>query len=457
MPATQRRVQGGTAKKLFAAEGRAVLAAGFHPVSTTNMLMSGGGAAAVVKGGNSARAERAAKRNRYGQDTYKMRLPQKFQYALRLFTYTTSQASVPGTSVPATPTTDTPATAGYNVAPEGATLTYLSLAPRTNPTNGQVTMNAQGLYWSWAEELPDVNRPWLQTYFGFKLDMAGFNICDPTMFAQNCSRYMFAKQGPACATFVWPDCPIGRNDAVTREIQLAATTFTGVPATGNGTVSAYGTATREFRGIGPWEMIIIPPRKMKSINIDNCLNQDGWDALIDMGFKPRPCQKVTKIYCSNGGVDATDINVITNAAAQAATRNSNVPSGLADTKWSNISGLRYKKMSYVDTEDICQYTNVPDIVAGTLPPTTYALMSSSDNIFFRQGYPTVPFGSAIVFRIRQFAPVQETYTAGARTITQTCIRQNLPLDVYLDSVTVFKSPVKGSFDLDLPQSDPSQA
>lgn len=407
-------------------------------------------------GGNSARAERSAKRNRYGQDTYKMRLPQKFQYCLRLFTYTTSQASVPGTVVPATPALSTPATPGYNAAPEGATLNYLSLAPRTNPTNGQVTMNAQGLYWSWAEELPDVKCPWLQTYFGFKLDQAGFNICDPTQFSQNCSRYMFAKQGPACATFVWPDCPIGRNDKVTRELQLAAQTYTGGVA-GTGTVSTYGTAVREYRGIGPWEMIIIPPRKMKSVNLDVCLNQDGWDNLIDMGFKPRPCQKVTKIYCSNGGVDATDINVITNAAAQPAVRDSNVPSGLADTKWSNISGLRYKKMSYVDTEDICQYTSVPSITADTLPSTSYNVLSNSDNIFYRQGYPCVPFGSAVIFRVRQFAPVQETYASGTRTITQTCIRQNLPLDVYLDSVTVFKSPVKGQFDLDLPSSDPASA
>lgn len=448
----QRRVSGGTiAKKGIAADGRAIYT-GIHPTSTTNVLMS----SAVVKGGNSSRAERAAKRNRYGEDTYKMRLPQKFQYALRLFTYTTSQASVVGTTVPATPTTDTPATAGYNCAPQGATLTYLSLAPRTNATNGQVTMNAQGLYWSWAEELPTVNRPWLQTYFGFKLDMAGFNICDPTQFAQNCTRYMYAKQGPACATFVWPDCPISQNDAVTREIQLAAATFSGTAVAGSGTVSAYGTATREFRGIGPWEMIIIPPRKMKSINLDVCLNQDGWDQLIDMGFKPRPCQKVTKIYCSNGGADASNIFALVSAGTQPSTRNSNDPLIVgSDGRLSNISALKYKKMSYVDTEEICQYTTVPTITAGALPATSYNLLSNNDNIFFRQGYPCVPFGSAIIFRVRQYAPVQETYTAGARTITQTCIRQTLPLDVYLDSVTVFKSPVKGSFDLDLPTSDPS--
>ena len=121
----------------------------------------------------------------------------------------------------------------------------------------------------------------------------------------------------------------------------------------------------------------------------------------------------------------------------------------------NISSLPYKKMSYVDTEEICQYTTVPAITANALPSTSYNVMTNSDNVYFRQGYPCVPFGSAIIFRIRQFAPVQETYTAGARSITQTCIRQNLPLDVYLDSVTVFKSPVKGSFDLDLPYSDPS--
>lgn len=446
----QRRVSGGTiAKKGIAADGRAIYT-GIHPTSTTNVLMS----SAVVKGGNSTRAERAAKRNRYGQDTYKMRLPQKFQYALRLFTYTTSQASVVGTTVPATPTTDTVATPGYNCAPQGQTLTYLSLNPRTNPNNGQVTMNAQGLYWSWAEELPTVNRPWLQTYFGFKLDMQGFNICDPVQFAQNCTRYMYAKQGPACATFVWPDCPISQNDGVTREIQLAAATFSGTPAAGSGTVSAYGTATREFRGIGPWEMIIIPPRKMKSINLDVCLNQDGWDNLIDMGFKPRPCQKVTKIYCSNGGLAADRIVSLINATVQNPIRDSNNPVPSSATT-ANISSLPYKKMSYVDTEEICQYTTVPAISANALPSTSYNVMTGSDNVYFRQGYPCVPFGSAIIFRIRQFAPVQETYTAGARTVSQTCIRQNLPLDVYLDSVTVFKSPVKGSFDLDLPYSDPS--
>lgn len=78
-------------------------------------------------------------------------------------------------------------------------------------------------------------------------------------------------------------------------------------------------------------------------------------------------------------------------------------------------------------------------------------------MYANQGYPCVPFGSAVIFRFRQFAPLQTTYNADGTVsaYVQTCVRQTIPLDLYLDSVTTFKEPIKGSFDLDLAFTNPA--
>lgn len=413
-------------------------------------MEEGGGAAAVV-GGNSARALRLAKRNRYGKDTYKMRIPTHYRYCLRLLTYTTEQQAFAGSGVyPATPTTNTVEKPGFNVLPEGGQQLYHELNPRDQVgQNGEMSLNACGLYWWWGEELPTPSCPWLTTYFGYKLDQTGFNICDPQQFSDNCERFQYVKQGPACATFVLPDVPIEKAGPVRRYYPLTPATYT--EQTG-GTLSTYGRANIEERGIGAWEMIVIPPRKMQSINVGVCLNQNGWDHLIDMGFKPRPVTRVTKIYCSNGGLDHEYLLNALNQADLVATRPYNPvnnPAGQPFPKSLSITNLKYRKMSYVDTELVCQYTDVDP---------TADLMNQQINNYdwaMKQGYPCVPFGSAVIFRFRQFAPVQATIdTGGQTTYAQTAVRQTIPMDLYLDSVTTFKAPVLGDFDLDLPYSDP---
>jgi len=426
------------------------------PVSKKGMppkRAAGGGAkAAAVKGGNSQAALRSAKRNRYGQEQWKIRYPTHYQYCLRLLTFTTGQVvNTDDPPLPATPTTNTGSTVGYNLRPEGGAQVYHKLNPRTADvgTNGEMSMNACGLFWKWAEELPSATCPWLQTYFAFKLDAQGFNLCDPTHFAKGCEQYEYVKQGPYCATFVWPDMPLDKAGPVRRYYNISQPDYDA--STGVGTLSSYAPAHMEERGIGVWEMIIIPPRKHKSINIDIILNQDGWDRLIDMGFKPRPAQRVSKIYCSNAGLDQDSLSAAISILQQPAERDYNDPDKF------NVGDMKTYKMRYMDTEDMCQWTSMvptdPD-TGGEMPtvyPDTTALK--------RQGYPCVPFGSAIVWRCRQFAPVQQTVTKEGEvqtaTITQTCIRQTIPLDIYLDSVTTFKSPVKGQFDLDLPFTNPA--
>ena len=138
------------------------------------------------EGGNSKRAQRLAKGNRYGKETHKQRFPTHIRFCMRLLTFTTKQTiTATGGGVPTAPTVNTPATAGYNLRPEGDNRQYFQLAPpRTATGNGNMSLNALGLWWTWAEELPTPDCPWLHTYFAYKLDAAGFNLCDPTQFSQ---------------------------------------------------------------------------------------------------------------------------------------------------------------------------------------------------------------------------------------------------------------------------------
>lgn len=412
-----------------------------------------GGGKAMAQGGNSSKALRLAAKNRYGQEQFKIRYPTHYQYCLRLLTYTTGQSvnanDIPGAGAPATPSTDTPLTLGYNVRPEGGAQVYHKLNPRTPDvaTNGEMSLNACGLYWVWAEHLATPSCPWLQTYFAFKLDAQGFNLCDPTHFAKGCEQYEYVKQGPYCATFVWPDLPIQKSGPVRRYYNITQPTFS--TETNTGSLSSYAPAHMEERGIGVWEFIIIPPRRHKSINLNVLCDQDGWDRLIDMGFKPRPAQRVTKIYCSNSGLDQDSLSAAISILEQPAIRDVNDPLKF------NVGDMKTYKMRYMDTEDMCQYTSVATVAEPDLYLTAYPNVDDLK----KQGYPCVPFGSSVVWRCRQFAPVQQEVTddMGTKvvTTTQTAIRQTIPLDIYLDSVTTFKSPIKGQFDLDLPFTNPA--
>jgi len=419
------------------------------------MRRGGGAKRPKVEGGNSAVAVLSAKKNRYGNEQWKIRYPTHQQYCLRLLTYTTAQLSTvdnqdeynPGAVFPATPVTNQGPFPGYNVVPEGGRQPYWKLRPQeaSAATNGEVSLNSCGLYWHWGEHLPSLNCPWLETYFAFKLDAQGFNLCDPLQFNQGRKQYMYAKQGPSCATFVWPDPPIGKGGPVRRYYNIAQPTF----AEGNGTLSSYAASNIEERGIGAWEMILIPPRKLRSISIQNLCDQNAWDELIDMGFKPRPTTKVVKIYSSNGGLDVEDLQDVTAASAQYEERNFNAKNQVS------FGNIKFRKHKYLDTEDICQYTSTT-VSTTELNPTSYP--GTTD--ICAQGYDAIPMGSAVVFRFRQFAPVQETITTdmegvATRVIAQTCVRQTIPCDIYLDSVTTFKQPVKGAFDIDQLLTNPA--
>lgn len=455
----------------------------------------------VVKGGNGEVALRMAKGNRYGRDTYKVRCPSKFHYQLRLLTFTTAQgidymSPYHYTPIPLTPSANNPPQSnlpGFNLLPQGSgydnpnganvEMYYRHLGGDRTGTglNGVVSMNAQGLFWHWGEELPSGRSPWLTTFFAFKLDQKGFNICDPIQFAENCKKFMYVKQGPACATFVFPDMPIDQNNAVTRQYTLMnPTAVAAQDGTVAGDLGSISGQSNEFRGLGPYEMIIIPPRKMKSINTGNLTSDASWNKLIQMGFKPRPCQRVTKIYCSNSGLDAScGFTALAKVVNQTTTRTSNIITaneiaapgrdynpaistsvGVYNSSMS-LTSLRWKKHSYTDTEDVCQWTGVASPNSGPQPNAPRTEMKTTEydtlDVYFSQGYDCIPFGSAIVFKIRQYAPpnLRVDVMTGQMNMFQTCVRQTIPLDIYLDSVTTFKGPVEGRFDLDLPYSNPS--
>jgi len=219
-----------------------------------------------------------------------------------------------------------------------------------------------------------------------------------------------------------------------------------------------------------------------TINSGNCTSSDSWNKLIQMGFKPRPCQRVNKIYCSNSGLDVLCASAIMKQTNQTTVRTSNTSApnaggGVPGSDYNpqvfaqdrlyqsflSLTSLKWRKHSYIDTEDVCQWTGVPNPDAGTQPIAVRTEMPKTSydtlDLYFSQGYDCIPFGSAIIFRVRQYAPPQltvppDTPSAGNIVMTHTCVRQIIPLDVYLDSVTTFKGPVEGRFDLDLPYSNP---
>lgn len=425
----KRRVSGGTASKLYAGPGRAVLLAGVHPVQES--------AVAVMPP--------KSKRPVYGKDTGNFKVVTKNVYD---FNVVTCASELPfkkadGTiTVPPLVTSDV--AVQYPRGPADGTYdnyyhdlrarepvkfyTMNTRVPRGGSFMSQEnTLQAMGAVWAWSEQQGNLQDPYRRTFLSFKLDANGFNCCDPKQFAENCQKFKSVKQGPSAMTFYFTDPPMG-NAAVKRHYSL------------QGTSQAYGLPTLEERTVGSWQYIIIPPRGKASVHLPNLHGKENWDKLIEMGFKPRTVGKSVRIYCSNAGIDeAQQEYVLKQTEAAPATENPTnvvmtIDGGVLVQK-AEVAG-HIRKPGYVDTERACQYYTLQNS-----DPLDSVRNLARLNQFIdlrAQGYPCVPFGSAIVFCFATFH--------GGTVANAT--RLNIPIEIHVDSFTKFRGNDVLPLDLD---------
>lgn len=173
----------------------------------------------------------------------------------------------------------------------------------------------------------------------------------------------------------------------------------------------------------------------------NLHGKENWDKLIEMGFKPRTVGKSVRIYCSNAGIDEDQQEYVLKQteAAIGAENPSNVTftidgSGLIVQKAENPGHIR--KAGYVDTERACQHYALQNSDPSDGARTTARLNQFID--LRSQGYPCVPFGSAIVFCFATFH--------GGTVANAT--RLNIPIEIHVDSFTKFRGNDILPLDLD---------
>jgi hypothetical protein len=291
------------------------------------------------------------------------------------------------------------------------------------------TLRAMGVNYMWSEERGSNVDHYRRSYLSFKIDSCGFNCCDPSVFNTLCQQYGRVKQGPTSVTFHFMDVPVG-HQSVKREYPVT-----------NGSLASVGPATVEIRDQGAWMYIVIPPRKMASVKLQNLHGKANWDRLIDMGFKPRPMRKAHRIWCSNGGIDDQQMqHVLQTQEVAPTTENSFVAE---DTLTGSTLSRRaprpgkWIKHKSVETERACQYwQSAANDIRTALGRGTARSIQFQD--LLAQGYDCCPFGSAIVFCFVQ-------YHGG---VPENARRQSIPIEIHVDSYTKFTQPLLEQLDLD---------
>lgn len=401
-------------------------------------------------------AARAGKRQRFGKDQGSFKISTTFVYNFRLITYAVNQSLAAGgtlfplVNVPAYyPETEILALTStewsdwecndpqtYHMLNPRTALIVVDAAQRRRVTNSLIN---QGVRYMVSEEIATQTNPYYTSYLGFKVDANGFNCCDPTQFSTLCGQFGFVKQGPYAVTFNFQEVT-GRDVAPYRTYHAAAAD---PPNTG------FGAAFSEIHGLGYWEYIVIPARHLASVMLPSIMGSKNWEKLIDMGFKIQKCGRTHTIYCAMQGADLRQVEYVRALAAgipdPAVNQIDNASAaGLFNT--AQAKG-RVTKHVWVDTEKACQsplgvpYPNT----AANLYPGAVGTVAIASN------FGCVPFGSAIVFSFKQYAPVNPL-----ASILQTARRQVIPIEIRVDSFTKFKSPTLEQLDLEQQNPFPFQ-
>lgn len=411
----------------------------------------------------SARGTAVLKRCRYGKDTSRFKAASKNIYLFDLAQWANNQydTTVPTANVAPYepvfgPFVPPPPSGGAALWAGGAPMDFypsdLQQFKRMNDRSlngsGYNTFRMLGGRFCISEEIPNLQNPYVETFAAFKLDALGFNGNSVTTFNEMCKRYNLIKQGPYAMTFFFQEPPIGTRPAV-RQYPIPALDATALGGLARPTI--------EEHTLGAWEYIIVPPRVRASVKLQSLCGTQNWNRLIEMGFKPRSVtKKGITIYCSNGGLDEDSMQF--NRVAGVGSANiSNLtqfesitsPGGTAVTcaKLSEITAGGKVRCKWRETERVCQYATVQNN-----PPTsgtnldTQTLQAFDD--ITAQGYGCQPFGAAIVFRFRQFAPPSAATAAQPPVLTHIASRATIPMEIHIDTSCKWSQATLDQLDID---------
>lgn len=318
--------------------------------------------------------------------------------------------------------------------------------PRTAPGFGQNTLNTCGVWGALMCRRATADDPYQRNFVGFKLDHAGWNVCNPRQWNQNVTQFENVRMSPVVLEITMPDPPMSRALAVTQtrpavmtDAQLTAYQALNMDPAYNVTIPPMWNETRPQ---GVWQYIVIPPQKAASVNLGTAVGFEQWQRLLQIGFKPRTCTGTTyKISVQPRGLDSQGLERITTYMNTFAT---GPPYGVIPpfNNGGLTQGLGTMKMHTTQECDwCCQYDNGPYQEAPiTSVPAGFVNGSAQVQTLLRQGFDVVAFGSAIVFQFCQYAPL--TFEG-----TQTATPQAIGLTLTVHSKTVFSKLRSTSTDL----------
>ena len=308
---------------------------------------------------------------------------------------------------------------------------------------GSNTLVSLGVWRTVSQTAATTADPYQRTFLAFKVDHQGFNSCNVEKWNENCVQFQYVKQSPTAVMITLPEPPMQSKNtgpvSMTRPGAMTAAQLLGYQQTmitpgGAVAVPPVGNIWNETRSTGCWQYIIVSPQVAASINMTQIGDQAGWQRLLNLGYKPQACTRRTyMIGCGTTGFDAAGIlNIVAknNGVTMPAipTRNSvNTP-----------EGVHNRRHSIQETDWVCQYCETPTSIV--FPPTFASANLYVQNVL-RQGFDTLPFGSAIVFQFLQYAPPTTD------TLASTACPVNMPYQIEICSKTTWSKLRQGSRDL----------
>lgn len=320
--------------------------------------------------------------------------------------------------------------------------------PRTGAGVGANTLSALGVIRTVSQTAATALDPIQRTYLAIKIDHQGFNSCNVTKFNEYCQQFQYCKMSGVMCKITLTDPPLNskntqpilqtRPSAITGNMltQLQQTMLTpGGQVTPN---SAAYPFWNETRPLGGWYYIVVPPQRGASINLTEIGTEAGWQRLLNIGYKARPCKgKTYAVMCGTKGFDADGRENIIKKMEQLQTGGGIIP---ANNSFAGAvaEGRDDCPHQAQECDWCCQYANASDPINPSNTYTSWAVYTRNTQY---QGFDVLAYGSAIVFQFCQFAP--PTTDTGVSTASKVII----PYQMEVISSTTFSQLKLGSRDV----------
>lgn len=329
-----------------------------------------------------------------------------------------------------------------DVLPSEGLQAFMSMTPPRNVSGtGSNSLNSLGVWMGASSTGATEDDPYQRNFFIVKVDHCGFNSIQPTRYYEGVQQFTYVQTGPNVIEIQLPEPPLSKALPVTqvRPVSMTQAQMIGIQKVmQGGGYDSTNVIWNEHHPTGFWQYIQLPAGYGGSLKMAQHGTLQGWNRLIDLGFRPKQCRTLKyRLMVDPKGQDGLEMLNAQNKLAQLGPMPGTIPA-------SNLNPGTFTAQAYEGRvkakhqKAMCDWT-CQFSTAISSPNDDFAGASARYFDLIAQGFDVMAFGGGIVFQFVQYAPPTRDTTP---ITTAAC--QIVPVTINVHNKAVFSMPRIGA-------------